>query len=478
MRTYARLIGVFILAASLNGAQERFRRTPPIPDPLPTLEIPEIKDYVLTNNLRIFLVRKEGLPMINVLLTILTGESSSPDAMPGLAHFTANMLSHGSQNYSAEAIEETIDSIGGRYFSATYPDYTVFSLSFLEENLDPALQLFSDMVLRPSFSRRQIEDLQRTTFYELAFKRLDPDFSGKKLLYQLLFHDHAYRKMAYNDNIIRTYTQAMVRVFYENFYRPNNAFMIITGNLSLNAATLSISHHFNTWQEGTLERIHLADPAYEEQEKICFLEIPRLRDATIYMGTLLPPKTHQDYFPLQVLNQSLGGSLISRLSMNLRESRGYAYWAYSDMEFFNSCGIFYVRARVRPEFIQASVEQIRSEIRAISSERIPNDEIETAKSHLLGHFPLGVETYADLGSKIAEMHALGLGDGHLTRYFESIKSIDAQSVFETASRNSLMPPVIVIIGDRSVLDNIGFEKVDVYNNRGEYIRSIPKGERQ
>ncbi len=478
MRKHAWFFVIFALVGSFTGAQERFRRTPPIPDPLPTLEIPEIKSYKLANNLRIFLVRKEGLPIINVLLTVLTGESSSPDAMPGLATFTANMLSHGSQSYSTEEIEETIDSIGGRYFSATYPDYTIFSLSFLEENIDTALQLFGDMVLRPSFARREIEDLQRTTFYDLAFKRLDPDFSGKKLLFQLLFRDHAYRKIAYNDNIIRTYTQALVRVFYENFYRPNNAFMIITGNLNLDRATLKISHNFNTWQEGILERIYLSDPENEEQEKICFLEIPRLRDATIFMGTLLPPKTHQDYFPLQVLNQSLGGSLISRLSMNLRESKGYAYWAYSNMEFFKNCGIFYVRARVRPEFIQASVEQIQSEIHAASSEKIPNDEIETAKSYLLGQFPLGIETYADLGSKIAEMHALGLDDGHLTRYFDSIKSIDAQGVFETARRNSLMPTVIVIVGDRSVLENIGFDKVDVYNNRGEYIRSITKGEHQ
>jgi predicted Zn-dependent peptidase len=477
MRKSAWLFGIFILAASLVGAQERFRRTPPIPDPLPTLEIPEIESYTLANNLRVFLVRKEGLPTINVLLTILTGESASPDAMPGLATFTANMLSHGSQNFSAQEIEETIDSIGGRYFSATYPDYTIFSLTFLEENLDPALKLFSDMVVRPSFSRREIEDLQRTTFYDLALKRLDPDFSGKKLLYQLLFRGHAYRKIAYNDNIIRTYTQSLVRVFYENFYRPNNAFMIITGNLGPDTTTLHISRNFNTWQEGILERIHLSDPEYEEQEKICFLEIPRLRHATIFLGTLLPPKPHEDYFPLQVLNQSLGGSLISRLSMNLRESKGYAYWAYSNMEFFKNCGIFYVRARVRPEFIKASVEQIQSEILAVSNRRIPNDEIETAKSYLLGHFPLSIETYADLGSKIAEMHALGLGDGHLNRYFDSIKSIDAQVVFETARRNSLMPPVIVIVGDGSVLENIGFEKVDVYNNRGEHIDSITKGGR-
>jgi predicted Zn-dependent peptidase len=442
------------------------------------LDLPELKRYNLSNNLRLVLVRRTGLPLINLHMTILTGESASPDEKPGLATFTANMLIRGSQDFSFSEIEEGIDSVGGRMVIKTSPDYTEFSFTFLQESLDEALALFSDMLLHPTFSRREIEDLQRSTFLDLTRKRMDADFAGKKLLVQLLFRNHAYQKMAFNDDVIRTYAQGDIRSFYQNFYAPDNALLVVTGNLNLDAATLMVSRYFNSWQEGISERIRVEAPTEKIPSQVCFLEIPRQRDVTIFAGSILPPKTSMDYFPLLVLNQALGGSPISRLFMNLRESKGFAYGAYSFMEFFQASGIFYVRAHVRPEVVGESVEEILDEIRTVSSTPLPSQEIETAKSNLLGQFPLTIETYADMAARIADMEALHLSDEHFENFFDKIISIDAQDVYETARRVSLVPPIVIIVGDQSVLENIGFEKIDVYNNKGEYIHSITKGERQ
>jgi predicted Zn-dependent peptidase len=132
------------------------------------LTLPEIETHTLASNLRLLVVRKTGHPVVNLHLAILTGESASPDAKPGLATFTAKMVSRGSSNFSASDVQETIDSIGGQFTTRINPDYTAFSLSCLQENLDQALELLSDMLVRPSFSRRQIEDLQRVTFYDLT----------------------------------------------------------------------------------------------------------------------------------------------------------------------------------------------------------------------------------------------------------------------------------------------------------------------
>ncbi len=473
---------LFLLPPSPSSAQERFRRQQPYPDPLPALSLPDIVNYTLSNKLRLFVVRKEGLPVINLHLTILTGEGASPDSRPGLATFTANMVSRGSQNFSASNVEETIDSIGGHFTTRTNPDYTEFSLTCLEENLDQALALLSDMIVRPSFIRREIEELQRTPFYDLTRRRVDPEFSGQKLLYQLLFRDHAYQKIVYNDSMIQTYSLSDIHTYYDNFYRPNNAILVITGNLSLDRAALNVSHNFNTWEERTVAKPHLSAPEIDSTPPICFLASPRLKDVTIIMGALLPPKTSQDYFSMQVLNQVLGGTYISRLFMNLRESKSYAYRAYSHMQFYQACGVFYVQAQVRPEVIKASVEEIQREIHVISTQRIPNEEIETAKSYLLGQFPLQIQTHADLSSRIANIQTLGLGSDHWDKYYERIMLIDSRSVYEAARRNSLQTPIIIIVGDGSVLESIGFEKVDVYNTNGELTQSVTpkrnKGDRQ
>jgi predicted Zn-dependent peptidase len=461
------------------SAQEKFRRQPPLPDPLPTLSLPAIENHTLANNLRLRVAHKTGFPVINLSLVVLTGESLSPDAKPGLATFTANMVSRGSFNFSASEVQETIDSIGGRFTTQTNPDYTIFSLSCLQENLDQALELLSDMLVRPSFSRRQIEDLQRVTFYDLTRRREDPEFSGKKLLYQLLFKDHVYQKIVYNDNIIRTYTLGDIRGFYENYYRPDNAILIITGDIDLNQASRKVSRNFNTWEKKTVGKVTLPAPELDATQRICFLQIPRAKDINIFMGTLIPPKTNEDFFSLGVMNQVLGGTYISRLFMNLRESKGYAYdAAFSYMEFYRICGVFYVHARVTPESIRSAIDEIRREIRIISTQRVPNEEIETAKSYLLGRYPMGIQTHEELSARIADVQALGLSDGHWDNYYENITRIDSRSVYEAAQRHSLLTPIIIIVGDESVLETIGYERIDVYNSNGELIQSVTKGGRQ
>ncbi len=464
---------------SLSYSQESFRRRPPYPDPLPALSLPDVVNHTLSNRLRLYLIHRPDLPLVNIHLTILTGEAASPDDRPGLATFTANMVSRGGEEFSASEVEETIDGIGGYFTTRTNPDYTEFSLSCLRENLDQALLLLSDMIVRPAFLRREIEELQRTTFYDLTRRRLDPEFSGQKLLYQLLFRDHAYQKIVYNESMIRTYSLSNIRSYYNNYYRPNNTILVITGDLSLDQASKSVSQNFNTWEGKTVGRLTYSSPKIGEAPQVCFLAVPRLKNVTIIMGALLPPKTSEDYFPLQVLNQVLGGTYISRLFMNLRESKSYAYGAYSQMEFYQNCGVFYVQAQVRPEVIKASVEEIQREIRLISTQRIPNEEIETAKSYLLGQFPLQIQTDAELSARIANIQSLGLSNDHWDRYYKRITLIDSQAVYDAARRNSLHTPIIIIVGDGSVLESIGFEKIDVYNHNGELIQSVtPKGDRK
>ena len=204
--------------------------------------------------------------------------------------------------------------------------------------------------------------------------------------------------------------------------------------------------------------------------------MPQTRDAIIFMGIILPPKSNRDFFPLLVMNQVIGGTHLSRLFMNLRESKGYAYWAYSSMEFYKICGVFYIRAKVRLSVIYAAVQEILSEIGIISNRHIPSHEIEQAKSYLIGNFPLSIETYDDLSSRVSEIQAFNLGNEHWDKYYENIMYINSQEVFATAHRILTLKPVIVIVGDRDkILEHlIQFEEVEVYNDQGELQYKITK----
>ena len=195
------------------------------------------------------------------------------------------------------------------------------------------------------------------------------------------------------------------------------------------------------------------------------------------VGNQLPPKSSDIYFPLLVMNQVLGGSHLSRLFMNLREAKGYAYWAYSTMDFFKTCGIFTITARVRPEVIHESVLENLREINTLYFQKIPNYELEPAKTSLIGNFPIHLEKLDGLSSRISKIQALNLEGKHWDQYYESIMIIDSQTVFEAVKRTALRTPVVVIVGDDTVLDHmIEFDEVEIYDTRGIYQYSLKKGE--
>jgi len=472
---YSLLIFLFLFNFPIFS-QERFRKSPPYPDPLPELKLPSIESTVLSNGLELSVVQVKNRPVIDLRLIILTGENHSPDILPGLATFTAKMLTKGTLTLSSSKIEESIESIGGNFSSITYPDYSIFSFSFLDEYLDEALDILSKMILQPAFSRREVDNVQRSMFYDLVRKSSEPEFIAKRLLFKNLFKENPYRNITFNREDIKHLTRKDLITFFNKFYRPNNAKLVLTGNLDLSTASRKVSAYLNRWEKKSLEYLSISPPKNIEKIKICFIDIPNAKDSTIFFGNLICPITSNDFFPLLVLNQVLGGTPNSRLFMNLRESKGYAYWAFSAMEFFKTCGVFYIKAKIRPEVIYVSLMESFNEIEKITENKIPNYELEQAKSYLIGNFPIQIKTHDNFSIKISEILAFNLGEKHWNKYYENIMPIDSNKVFEVSQKHLFSSPVVVIVGDINIIASYLKEfEVEVYNTMGMFQHIIRKG---
>lgn len=467
---------LLVFASSLLS-QERFRKSPPYPDPLAKLNLPEIESYTLSNGLSLSVIYQDNIPTISLKLVILTGESASPEALPGLATFTAYMLSRGASTLSSSEIEERIESIGGGFRTSINPDYSVFTFTFLEEHLDEALDILSKMILQPRFTRIEIANVKRFMTYDTLRKTSDPEFIAKRHLYRLLFKNHPYKKSTYNEDVIKNLGQKDLLAFFDKYYRPNNAILVLTGNLNLSTASRKVSSYLNTWERKNLNDSFIPPPEPYGEKKICFIDLPKAKDATIYIGNVVLAPTSPDFFPFLVLNQVLGGTPNSRLFMNLRESKEYAYLAFSEVEFFKSCGVFLIRAKVRPDVIRESVQECFKVLENITKRRIPSNELEQAKSYLIGNFPLKIEIMEELSSKVSEIKAFNLGENHWSKYYENIMFTNSKKVFETAQRYPLLTSVVVIVGDKNVIiDHVmEFDEIDMYDIKGNLVQSFKKG---
>ena len=477
-----RAFNLLLILSLLSGwnfelrAQERFRKSSPNPDPLPELNLPQIETAVLSNGLTLHVIYRNNSPVITLWLIVLAGESSSPEEFPGTATFTANMLTRRTLRHSAEEIEERIETIGGNFSAFTYPDYSMFTFTFLEEFLDEGLDILSELILQPSFTRREMDNVKRSMYYDLLERLTEPENIAKRQLFHILFKDHPYQKSLFHEDVIKNINQGTLLSFLEKYYIPNNSQIILTGNLTLTIASKKVSSYFNTWERKEKELMPLSIPVANEKVKICFVDLPKERDATILMGNALAPISSQDIFPLIVLNQVLGGTANSRLFMNLRESKGYAYYAFSDLELLKASGVFLVTAKVRPEVTYVAVMDALEEMKRITEEKIPSYEIEQAKSYLIGNFPLEIETLDNLSLKVARIKAFQLGEEHWHKYYENVMQIDADKVFQTARKHPILTPVVVIVGDRDILlDHLSeFEEVEIYNNKGIFQYSMRK----
>lgn len=459
-------------------SQERFRKSPPNPEPLSVLELPAIDSYSLTNGLTLSVIQRDDLPVISLKMIIFAGESHSPENLPGLATLTTKMLSRGVSYISSYEIEEIIEFVGGNFETFTYPDYSLISFTFLEEHLEEGIELLSKMLLQPTFLKREIVNVKRTMYYDLVRKFEDPEFIAKRQLYRLLFNNHNYKKSTYNEDVIKNLNQKDIVSFFQKYYRPNNAHLVLIGNLNLPTASRKVSHYFRNWRRRDLKHSFLPPPKPNNKIKICQVDLPGAKDATIYMGNIVSTVTSQEIFPLIVMNQVLGGTPNSRLFMNLRETKEYAYWAYSEVEFFKNFSVFFVKSIVRPEVIYPSIMETLAEIKKITDKKIPSIEIEQAKSFLIGNFPLHIQTFDDLSTKVSEIIALNLGDEHWEKYYENIMLINSENVFEMVRTYPLLSPVVVIVGDRNkMLDHIiEFEEVEMYDIKGVFQYTLKKGE--
>lgn len=482
IRPVVRFLVVLACGAFLVGrasGQERFRRTPPIPDPLQELRLPTIETRQLANGLTVAALPSLQGGLMTIQVVIAAGEADSPPELPGLASLTARMIGKGTKVLSAEDIENLTEGMGAEFSVSATMDETVFKMQVLEEFLDRGLLILRQMLLEPVFSERQLAGIKRDYYYELREKRRDPEAAAERQFLRLLFQGHAYASAAYSEDVIRSVTARDTAAFYSGFYRPGNTTVVVSGRIGLNVAARKVSQHFNMWTPGGFRRTAREQPAPNEANRICFLERPEAEEAAVVIGNSIPARASDpDYFPFIVLNQALGGTTRSRLFMKLREARGYAYYAFSSTEFYGACGAFWARARTDPESITNVIREVTTELSSLASGGLPPSEVEEAKSYLIGNLPLKLDSPGYFDQRVAGILSLGLGREHWERVIDNIMLVSQERVQQVAGKYLARSPLVVVAGRMEWLGEIlkEFDSIEVFDSLGNYKLTLTKGE--
>lgn len=455
-RTRAIALGAVLAALPAAGAaQNQFPTTPPQLGPAPAVNPPVPVPRTLANGMKVLYVRQPELPVVSAVLVIRgAGATEDPAAVPGLASFTASMLDEGAAGKSALQIADALDLLGANLSTGAGWDAAQVSLYVLKKNFPAALGIMSDVVLRPDFPANEVQRVRDERVTNLTRARDEPTVIASNAFQSLVYGaQHPYGRFA-TVEATRTLDRDRVTAFHHAAYRPENATLILVGDVDP-AMQPQVEQAFGGWRpmgaaptmEGALTAPQIGATT------IYLVDKPGAAQSEIRIGHPGVARDTPDYFALQVLNTLLGGAFTSRLNLNLRETHGWTYGAGSGFSMRQAAGPFTAQAGVVTAKTDSALVEFFKELNRIRTEPIPADELDKAKRYVALGFPQDFETTQDVARRLSELVTYGIDPNFFGSYVTRIMAVTGDDVKRVA--NQYVRPgnaVVVVVGDRSQIE--------------------------
>jgi zinc protease len=333
-------------------------------------------------------------------------------------------------------------------------DVAAVTLSAKSTRLPEALALVRDLLRAPSFPERELARLRDERLAELLQQLAEPRGLADEQFSHAVYEPRARYSMP-NDgeaHTVRTITGDDVRAFYAARYQPAAVTLVFAGDVTMDQVVALAEPLFGDWKgEPTSDRRAASDAAQPGR----LLRVVAKSDAPqseVRVGHVGLPRRTPDYFSVVVMNAVLGGLFSSRINLNLRETHGYTYGAFSAFDWRRDAGPFVVNTAVKSDVTGDAVREILSEIERMRREEIGEDELTLATSYLDGVFPIRYETTGAIAGALASLIIHGLPEDYYDRYREHVRSVTTADVLR-AAREHLHPDRlrVVVVGDPAVV---------------------------
>lgn len=447
-----------LAGACAPAAQTAFDRSAvPAPGADPSYDFPDVQRRTLSNGLQLWLVERPGAPLVTVQLIADAGAVADPAELPGIASLTAAMLNEGTATRTAEQLAEELGFLAASLNAGAGQEVAFVSLSVLARNFDPALELFADVVSNAAFPESAWPRVQGQRLASLLQSQDQPATLATDQFQRIVYGPgHPLgRPVNGTPASVRAATPEALRAFHRRYYRPDNAHLIVVGDLPAERVVPQLERAFAGWERGGPGGWSPpADPSPLAATRVYLVDKPGAAQSQIRIGHVGVPRVHRDYFPLLVMNTILGGQFSSRINLNLREDKGYSYGARSFFQMGRIAGPFVATGGVETRVTKESVVEFMRELEEIRGARpVTQAELDLARASIIRREPLSLETNGQIAGRIQDLILYGLPDDYFDSYNQRVAAVTAADVNRVA-REYLQPGrfAIVVVGDRSVVE--------------------------
>jgi zinc protease len=469
MKNFLIVVTLALLATPALAQQ----KTPPPPGAARPLNLPKITEKKLANGLTVVLAPLPNVPKVTAMLTFRSATTASDrQAHPGIAQIAASVANEGTDTRTSKQIKEELRSMGGTLSLFSDADATTMNATALSEFSPKLFELMSDVAQHPSFPDTEVKLAQENTIQQIRAGRADAGFLVNERFQKAVFGNHPYGFVVPDEKSISSLTRADLRAFVTKYYLPNASHLIVVGDIDVDKTYAEIEKAFGSWKRGALPPDE--NPAVPKRDKrqIYFVNRPGSIQSAIYIGNVSIPRKDKDYFAIRTASTIYGGSFYSRLTRNIRETKGYTYSPFSSANTQAKTGSFFAGAFVRNEVTGPTLLEIFYELDRMRVLPVTDEELSAAKEYSTGNFSVELASQQGLAGRIATIYTYDLDKSFINDFRPKIEALTAADIQKAAAKYfDTYRAAIVIVGDwEKVKDQVTpFGEVTIYDSEGNVV---------
>ena len=416
------------------------------------VKLPKAEEATLPNGLRLVLLNANKVPTFTMQMVILSGGLADQADYHGLASFVAALLREGTTKRSSKEIAEQADALGTTISSTSGLSSltSTVTASGLVENLDQTLDIFADVIRNPSFPQVEVDKYKTRTLAQVQFQRSIPQFLAAEQFQKAIYGSHPGALIIPPADSLKKLSSKDLAQFHSTYYRPNNAFLAVVGDVTMKELMPKLQKAFGDWQKADVPTINIPPAPAQSASMIALIDRPGSVQTVLQLGTLGIERTSPDYFAVLLADRVLGGGPSGRLFMNLREDKGYTYGAYSNFGGSKFRGTWISSSEVRTEVTEGAMKEFKYELTRLRTDKVPAEELENAKRAIIGSFALSLEQPQALLQNVITQKIYNLPADYWDTYPQHVSAITPDDVQRVAQKYIDMDHLqVVAVGDAS-----------------------------
>ena len=466
------------------SGQEVDRSKLPGVGPAQASKFPDIQKTTLKNGMNVVLAQRKDVPTVIMNMMFDAGYSSDMMDKAGLASLSMNLLDEGTKTHNSLEINELTQMLGASISAYSDLDMSYVRLSTLKPSLNASLDLYADVILNPSFPQKEFDRLQSELISDVQNEKAQPFGMATRVFPKLLYGEgHPYSlPMSGNgfEETVKSLQRDDAMNFYKNYIRPNNATIVVVGDIDMKDLVDRLESRFGKWEKGNVPKKNIAAAPAAKGKKLYLMDRPESEQSIIIAGHLTDAYGKVSEPAKEAAMNVLGGEFTSRLNMNLREDKHWSYGAGVFVMDTKAQRPLLAYAPVQTDKTAESVTEMIKEITQYTSDKpITQEEFDKTTGNTILSLPGKWETNSAVAGSLEEKVKYSLSDDYWKTYDQKMRSLKLDDARKTANQlvhaNQL---TYFVVGDKEKvlpgLQQLGFDEIIFIDADGKVTGKAPK----